>query len=86
MLVVQHWLAIASLLCSLPVVTWLAEPLPITAVPEEPEISTVGCDVIDMLGNGSAAFIFAEARTHGVLAEEPTSRLLPPNRVASLAR
>ena len=67
MLVVQHWLATASLLCSLPVVTWLAEPLPITAVPEEPEISTVGCDVIDMLGNGSASFVFAKARSHWVL-------------------
>ena len=67
LLVVQHWLATASLLCSLPVVTWLAEPLPITAVPEEPEVSTVWFDVIDMLGNGSATFIFAEARTHGVL-------------------
>ena len=67
MLVVQHWLATASLFCRLAVVTWLAEPLPITAVPEEPEISTVWFDVINMLGNGSAAFIFAEARTHGVL-------------------
>ena len=67
MLVVQHWLATASLLCSLPVVTWLAEPLPITAVPEEPEISTVWFDVIDMLGNGSASFVFAKASAHGVL-------------------
>ena len=67
MLVVEHWLATASLFCRLAVVTGLAEPLPITAVPEEPEISTVWFDVIDMLGNGSAAFIFAEARTHGVL-------------------
>ena len=54
MLVVQHWLATASLLCSLPVVTWLAEPLPITPVPEEPEIATVWLDVIDMLGNAGA--------------------------------
>jgi hypothetical protein len=67
MLVVQLLLATASLFCRLAVVTWLAEPLPIMAVPEEPEISIVGCNVIDMLGNGSAAFIFAEARTHGVL-------------------
>ena len=67
MLVVQHWLATASLLCSLPVVAWLAEPLPITAVPEEPEISTVWFDAIDMLGNGSASFVFAEERTHRVL-------------------
>ena len=50
MLVVQHWPATASLLCRLAVVTWLAEPLPIMAVPEEPEISTVWFDVIDMLG------------------------------------
>ena len=66
-LIVQHWTTTHSLRCRLPVVTWLAEPLPITAVPEEPEISTVWFDVIEMLGNGSAAFIFAEARTHGVL-------------------
>ena len=66
-LVVLHWLATASLFCRLAVVTWLAEPLPIMAVPEEPEFSTVGFDVIDMLGNGSASFVFAKARTHRVL-------------------
>ena len=67
MLVVQHCLATASLLCSLPVVTWLAEPLPIKAVPEEPENSTVWFDVIDMLGNGSASFVFAKASAPWVL-------------------
>ena len=67
MLVVQHWLATASVFCRLAVVTWLAEPLPITAVPEELEVSTVWFDVIDMLGNGSASFVFAKASAHWVL-------------------
>ena len=62
MLIVQHWLATASLLCSLPVVTWLAEPLPITAVPEEPEVSTVWFDVIDVLGEAGAFGISAKHR------------------------
>ena len=47
----------------------VGEPLPITATsPRRAWRSpTVRCNVIDMLGNGSTAFIFAEARTHGVL-------------------
>ena len=66
LLVVQPWLATASLLCSLPVVTWLAEPLPITAVPEEPEISTVWFDVINVLREAGTALFFAKASAHGV--------------------
>ena len=54
--------------------------------PRTGEISSVGVDVINMLGNTSAFGITPQHGARWVLAEEPTSRLLPPNRVASLAR
>ena len=85
MLVVQHWPATPSLLCRLAVVTWLAEPLPIMAVPEEPEISTVRFDVIDMLGETGTLHVLAELRTRWVAFEETSCCLLPPDCVTTLA-